>query len=120
MGLTSLAIYHSYVYSLFMNVFEYLQELDEESEFLVYDDLDSAFVGSTQVFVPHESGGMTRELVAVYDWHLLVEALMADGIETVGEAEEYISFNIDGAYLGPQTPLILNRPEWVTVNTLYK
>lgn len=47
--------------------------------------------------------------LAVYDADRIVEVLSKDmGVE---EAAEFFSFNIECAYLGPGTPLILYRPE---------
>lgn len=47
--------------------------------------------------------------LAVYDAERIVEILSKDmGSE---EASEYFSFNIECAYVGPGTPLMLYRPE---------
>jgi hypothetical protein len=45
------------------------------------------------------------EPVLVYDYEKLVAAFVAMGMEE-DEAAEWISFNIEGAYVGPETPLI--------------
>lgn len=45
--------------------------------------------------------------VVVYDRAKLVKCFMDDGMDDEG-AEEWISFNIEGAYLGEATPLLLN------------
>jgi len=47
--------------------------------------------------------------LAVYDADRIIEILSKDmGLE---DASEYFSFNIECAYLGPNTPMILYRPE---------
>lgn len=48
--------------------------------------------------------------VFVYDREKIIEILMArDGME-YEEADEYVSFNIEGAWVGEGTPVILSRP----------
>ena len=44
----------------------------------------------------------------VYDRDQLILAFMEDGM-TEEEASEYISFNIEGAYVGEATPLVMVR-----------
>jgi hypothetical protein len=46
--------------------------------------------------------------VTVYDRDQLILAFMEDGM-TEDEASEYISFNIEGAYVGEATPLVMVR-----------
>lgn len=41
----------------------------------------------------------------VYDREKIVQRLIADGMDP-GEAEEYLAFNIEGAWVGPETPLL--------------
>lgn len=100
-----------------MDIRDWAMEIDEDSGIMFYEDLDDACIGVIEVFVPSESGGVSTELVSVYDWELLVQTLMKQGIETVDDADEYISFNIANAYYGPQTPRILNKPEWITITS---
>jgi hypothetical protein len=47
--------------------------------------------------------------LAVYDAEKIVEVLSKD--MSLEEAQEFFEFNIECAYLGPGTPLILHRPE---------
>jgi hypothetical protein len=42
----------------------------------------------------------------VYEWASLVQVFVAQGM-TEEEAEEWVSFNIAGAYLGKGTPLLM-------------
>lgn len=48
--------------------------------------------------------------LVVYDTDKVLEALMAEGMSQ-DDAEEWFSFNIEGAYMGPQTPMYLARVE---------
>lgn len=49
------------------------------------------------------------DVVAVYDWHRLCEALMLNYAFDALEACDHISSNMEGAWLGPNTPLIIHR-----------
>jgi hypothetical protein len=44
--------------------------------------------------------------IAIYDRDKVMGKLMADGLSEE-EADEYISFNIEGAYVGEDTPLLV-------------
>ena len=72
-----------------------------------YAGLDEAIVGVAYVWQRHPGGGATRVETLIYDGeriaHLLVER---DGM-TPEDAHEYIDFNIEGGYLGPDTPIIV-------------
>jgi hypothetical protein len=46
--------------------------------------------------------------VAVYDRQKCLDILMARDGMTGEEAEEYFSFNVEGAYVGEQTPVFLD------------
>ena len=48
--------------------------------------------------------------IAVYDRAKVMDKLMADGCSEE-EADEYISFNIEGAYVGEGTPLFVSLAE---------
>lgn len=50
-----------------------------------------------------------RPLVVVYDAELIIEKLSRE--MTHEEAEEYFDFNIEGAYVGPRTPIFMRRIE---------
>lgn len=75
---------------------ENLSELDEE--FLFADGFDEAIIGSVSVF---SSEGQAERVL--YDIDLCREILIKDGM-SFEEADEYLSFNVLGAYVGPRTP----------------
>ena len=83
-----------------MTVFEYLQE--EYPELLIADGFNDALLG-----VAHRCGQPT---IAIYDRRKCIEILMAQGLDEDG-AEEFFSFNTEGAWMGPETPAFLARPD---------
>lgn len=77
---------------------------------LKMDGLDEAIVGMADVWVPNGAGAMTIEKL-VYNGEKIVEVLMAQGM-TEEEAYEFVDFNIAGAYMGDETPVIV----WPYIN----
>lgn len=75
---------------------------DTELVFLDPPGLDVAIVGTA------ERLGM--DPVVVYDRTRLLAALVADGMTEDG-AMEWLDFNIEGAYVGASTPLVLTSLE---------
>jgi len=71
---------------------------------LKIDGFDKALMGVAEVWVP-TGVGMSLVEKAVYDGERMVRVLMRKGM-TEEDAREYISFNVEGAYLGPETPII--------------
>lgn len=67
---------------------------------ITWDGCDAALVG----FCPC-ADGVTR---AVYDRERLVQVFQDQGM-TEEDAEEWVQFNIEGAYVGAATPLLV---EW--------
>lgn len=67
-------------------------------ELTLFTGLDDAFIGTAY------RGG---ELVAVYDCSLIIAILVEEGM-TVDEALEYIDYNILNAWIGEQTPIVVN------------
>lgn len=65
---------------------------------LKIDDMDEAIVGVVSNWLPKPR--------LVYDGIKIVELLMASGMTDI-DALEYCSFNIEGAYMGDDTPLIV-------------
>jgi hypothetical protein len=63
---------------------------------LKLDGLDEAIIGVT-------AGG---DAVLVYDYDKLVDVFCAQGMDT-DEAQEWVHFNIIGAYMGEGTPIIV-------------
>ena len=72
---------------------------DENPEALLWDGLESAFVG-----IARRCGQPT---LAVYDYDLCIKVFTADGM-TYEEAVEYIEFNVVGGWLGEHTPVMLD------------
>lgn len=74
--------------------------LDDDTRILFLDpaeQFDKTIIGMTVVnYLP----------VVVYDKIGIIDSLCDDGM-TYDEAIEYFDFNIDGAYLGEQTPIFV-------------
>jgi len=64
------------------------------------EDFDSAIIG-----VCH---GYGQEPRIAYDYDKVLKQLVGDGL-TEEEASEHFSFNIIGAYVGPHTPVFIER-----------
>ena len=75
------------------------------TSFITLDGLDEAIMGRSCIW---ERTGHREDRV-VYSGEMIVEILMRrDGMK-YEEAIEYIEFNIEGAYVGEQTPVIIWR-----------
>lgn len=72
---------------------------DEQDKILLADGFDEAFLG-----IGCSCGGNN---VAVYDRNKCIKILERDMSAT--EAEEYFSFNTEGAYVGDYTPLFMHK-----------
>jgi hypothetical protein len=68
---------------------------------LKIDGHDDAILGPACIW-----RGSSRVDVLVYDAELIREGLMRDGM-TSEEAREFIEFNIEGAYVGEGTPVLV-------------
>jgi hypothetical protein len=83
-----------------------LVELTGDDELLFADGFDDAIIGvATRCGQPP---------IVVYDRAKCIEILMRGTILPMPNleiAEEYFSFNVEGAWLGPRTPAYLVRPE---------
>jgi hypothetical protein len=73
---------------------------DREQTVLLADGFEHAFLGTTQ--------RMNEPLLAVYSYSLMIETLMLRDGMSYTEAEEYIDFNVVGAWVGEQTPIIIH------------
>ena len=73
------------------------------SELLKIDDCDDALIGSASVWQSNK-----RVETYIYDGNKLVEVFMKQGMSEQ-DAYEWIDFNIEGAYVGPSTPIIMWR-----------
>ena len=79
---------------------EAMQELNPEALFM--DGLDSAILGVGGAFGAHK---------VVYSESAIIETLMfEDGMSHL-EANEYFSYNVEGAYVGENTPIIIRDME---------
>lgn len=83
-----------------MNLKEKLYEIiGEDYSILLADGLDEAFIGI---------GWQFNTPLAVYDRDKCMEILESQGM-TPEEAQEYFYFNTQGAYVGEQTPIFLEK-----------
>jgi hypothetical protein len=64
--------------------------------------MDAAIVGLVSAF--------GKEPVVCYDREKVIEILMEDGMDEE-EAEEFFSFNIEGAYVGEATPMFISSTQ---------
>lgn len=67
-------------------------------ELLKIDDFDDAIIGITDTWLP--------EPKIVYDGQKILDILMSQGMSDI-EALEYCAYNIEGAFMGDGTPLIV-------------
>lgn len=83
-----------------MNLKEKLDEhIGDDYSILLADGLDEAFIGI---------GWQFNTPLAVYDRDKCMEILESQGM-TPEEAQEYFYFNTQGAYVGEQTPIFIER-----------
>lgn len=83
-----------------MNLKEKLDEhIGDDYSIFLADGLDEAFIGI---------GWQFNTPLAVYDRDKCIEILESQGM-TPEEAQEYFYFNTQGAYVGEQTPIFLER-----------
>lgn len=66
-----------------------------------YDGYDEAIIGPAYIW-----RGNQQVQVLVYDAEKIREILMRDGSDAE-EAREFIEFNIEGGYLGIETPVLV-------------
>ena len=78
-------------------------EMDEESEILLADGFEDAFIGLGNQY--------TKPAVAIYDRGKCIEILInRDGME-YHEAVEFFDFNVSGAWVGERTPIYVSMYE---------
>jgi hypothetical protein len=70
--------------------------LGEDENFLLADGFDDAFVGIGRQF---------SRPIAIYNRSKCIDILQEDMSEE--EAEEYFQFNVEGSYVGENTPIFL-------------
>lgn len=72
-----------------------------DPDVLFADGWDDAFLGIT--------ANHHHAIVAVYDYDKIIEIMVErDGV-TYEDAEEFVEFNIVGAYVGERTPIYVSR-----------
>lgn len=69
-------------------------------EMVFFDDLDEAFIGISRI--PGE------DYVACYSYSKIKEIMIKGGMNGQ-DADEYIEYNVLGAYVGPGTPLVIEE-----------
>lgn len=79
-------------------IHDMLEAMDENV--LLIEGHDDALVGFAR--------RCGEPMVAVYDRVLIIEELMRQGA-SFEDADEYVAFNIEGAWLGPGTPVVMER-----------
>lgn len=82
---------------------EYLENLNPEA--LYMDGFDDCIAGI---------GAVSNDIaVVVYDVQCIIEHLMSDEGMDEMEAWEYFGFNIESAYVGENTPILMQRVEYL-------
>ena len=71
----------------------------------IWNDLDEAIIGTALVW---DTSGHRIERV-VYNGEEIVSIFMKRDNMTYEEAVEYVEFNIEGAYIGEDTPIIVYK-----------
>lgn len=75
--------------------------ITDEEDILLCDNLQEAFIG-----LQYDGTDTPR---AVYDADKIISILCRDSQMTYEEALEFYEFNILGSYVGPGTPIYINR-----------
>jgi len=79
---------------------DYLEEMGETT--LLMDGFEDAFIGFSR--------RINEPVLAVYSYDKMVEVLMfRDGMSS-NDATEFIDYNCVGAWVGEQTPIIVQSP----------
>lgn len=76
---------------------EYLELMGETT--MLMDGFEDALIGFTQ--------RINEPFLAVYSWNKMMDVCMTRDGMSWDDAEEYISFNCIGAWVGEQTPIIV-------------
>jgi len=78
----------------------------DEAQYLKADGFDDAIVGTAHGMTVDEDGGP----ILVYDIEKCVDIIMDGAVDMErDEAYDYFTFNVMGAFHGPQTPIFLDR-----------
>ena len=76
---------------------EWVDEAFPDEEILMADGFEDAFMGVAIQF---------NKPISIFDYDKCLTILQKDGM-TYSEAEEYMQFNVVGAYVGENTPAFL-------------
>ena len=76
---------------------EWVSEAFPEDEILMADGFEDAFLGVAMQF---------NKPISIFDYDECLTILHKDGM-SYDEAEEYMQFNVVGAYVGENTPIII-------------
>ena len=87
---------------------------------LKMDGFDKALIGIATVWQKHENGGAERVDTLIYDGDALVTILIHQSGLSHEEALEYISYNIEGGYVGKSTPIVVWPCDMERVNAMVK
>ncbi len=71
---------------------------------LLMTDLDEAIIGVSQ--------RLNEPVLAVYDWEKIIHILMQRDDMDLDQAVEYTEFNIIGAWVGENTPIVVMPLDW--------
>lgn len=82
---------------------------------LKIDGFDGALIGVSTVWHRTDKGAEQIDTL-IYNGDLIVTILMHESGLSEEEAMEYISFNIEGAYVGKDTPIIVWPCDMEVVN----
>lgn len=84
---------------------------------LKIDGFDSALIGLSTVWQRTEEGAERIDTL-IYNGDVIVTILMHQSGLSEEEAMEYISYNIEGAYVGKNTPIIVWPCSMETINDM--
>jgi len=78
---------------------------------LKWDGFDSAIIGVGE--------RNNTDSMIVYDYDKMINVLVTRDRMTHEEAEEYLDFNVIGAWIGDTTPIIVNKKSIKEINEEY-
>jgi hypothetical protein len=88
-----------------MTTKEILERLSQEfPDLLTADGYDDAILGVAGGWFDH-----SQQEVVAYDYLKCVELLMEDSDMSEEDAQEWMSYNVMGAYLGEGTPVFIHN-----------
>ena len=78
---------------------------------LKWDGFDNAIIGVGE--------RNNTDSMIVYDYDKMINVLVTRDSMTHEEAEEYLDFNVIGAWIGDTTPIIVNKKSIKEINEEY-